>query len=43
MELERLSKIIKNKASRANLDASIFNYKQSIKKFKKAVDKLDKK
>ena len=34
---------IKNKASRANLEASIFNYKQSSKKFKEAVDKLDNK
>jgi len=31
---------IKNKASRANLEASIFNYKQSSKKFKEAVDSI---
>ena len=31
---------IKNKASRANLEAAIFNYKQSSKKFKEAVDSI---
>tara|TARA_R110000764_G_scaffold153394_1_gene241319 strand:- start:164 stop:391 length:228 start_codon:yes stop_codon:yes gene_type:complete len=34
---------IKNKASRANLEASAFNFKQTTKKFKEAVDKLDNK
>ena len=34
---------IKNKAARANLEDSAFKANQSSKKFKEAVDKLDKK